>query len=182
MSIYGKWIPATIGGGTLTDGTGTATGSPITLVPGANTPTITAAGTFTIVLPLGNVGTAATGGWTVTGSPVTLVGGSNTITVETGGANTITVTTATTTVIVDLAWPFDFLEVQIPTLEVCSISLQVAETLAGTYRTLGESLTTGLTTGNYNDTWKLGGWQYLKVICSATQTTQRLIRVRGMRY
>ncbi len=82
-----------IGSGILTNGTGTATGSPISLVGGVNTPTITIAGTFTIVLPTGGSGTATTGGWTVTGSPVTLVAGSNTITVQAGGTGTITVAT-----------------------------------------------------------------------------------------
>ncbi|MDO8619395.1 MAG: hypothetical protein Q7R49_05650, partial [Candidatus Daviesbacteria bacterium] len=81
-----------LGGGTLTDGTGTATGSPITLVPGANTPTITVAGTFVVNLPVGVTGTAVTDGWTVTGSPVALVAGNNTVTVQVGGVGTITVT------------------------------------------------------------------------------------------
>jgi len=91
---------ATLGGGTMTDGTGVVTGSPVTLAPGANTPTITQAGTFTINLPAGNTGTAASGGWTVTDSPVALVAGDNVITVEAGGGGTITVTTASTTMTV----------------------------------------------------------------------------------
>lgn len=88
---------AVLGGGTMTNGTGVVTGSPVTLAPGANTPTITQEGTFTINLPVGNVGTAETGNWVVTGSPVALVAGNNTITVEAGGGpGTITVTTAST--------------------------------------------------------------------------------------
>ncbi len=79
-------------GGTLTNLTGTATGSPITLVAGANTVIVTGNGTFTIVLPAGSSGRAISGTATVTGSPVALVGGSQTIAVTGGGAGkTITI-------------------------------------------------------------------------------------------
>jgi len=81
----------TIGSGTLTNGTGTATGSPITLTGGANTVTVSATGTFTVVLPTGGGGLAVSGTGTLTSSPVTLVAGSNTITVSATG--TIIVTT-----------------------------------------------------------------------------------------
>lgn len=80
-------------GGVVTDGTGTMTGSPVTLAPGSNTPTVTVAGTFIIDLPIGNSGTATTGGWTITGSPVALVEGQNEITVQAGGSGTITIET-----------------------------------------------------------------------------------------
>ena len=81
---------------TITNGTGTITSSPVALTIGANTPTVTVAGTFTVVLPKGITGTVATGGWTVSGSPVTLTeGGSTTITVSAGGSGTITITLAT---------------------------------------------------------------------------------------
>lgn len=78
-------------GGTVTNGTGTMIGSPVTLDIGANTPTITVEGTFTIEIPIGGSGTATTGGWTVQGSPVALTEGTNTITVDAGGAGTITI-------------------------------------------------------------------------------------------
>jgi hypothetical protein len=84
----------------MTDGTGTGAISPLTLVHGVNTPTITSSGTFTIVLPDGVVGTAETGGWVVTASPKALVAGSNTIIVEAGGAGTITVTLSTVGILI----------------------------------------------------------------------------------
>ena len=90
-----------VGSGTCTNGTGIMTGSPVTLVVGANTPTVTAAGTFTVVLPTGSTGTAATGGWTVTGSPQALVAGNNTVTVEAGGTGTITITLSGSATVVD---------------------------------------------------------------------------------
>lgn len=78
-------------GSTLTNGTGTFTGSVIALKPGANTVACTVAGTATIVLPTGSTGTAATGTMTVDSSPVALVGGSNVITTS-GATGNITVT------------------------------------------------------------------------------------------
>jgi hypothetical protein len=91
----GTWtedVTQTFGaGGIAADGTGTMTGSPVYLDIGANTPTVTVEGTFTITLPIGGTGTATTGGWTITDSPVSLVAGANVITVEAGGAGTITI-------------------------------------------------------------------------------------------
>ena len=82
------WHPEQLGFGTLANGTGIAT--PTALVAGANTVTVTQAGTFVIWLPSIHTGTAASGTATVTGSPVSLVGGNNTITVV--GTGTITIT------------------------------------------------------------------------------------------
>lgn len=83
---------ATGGAQTLTDNTGTATGSPITLAAGANTIIVTGAGTFDIALPAGVTGTAVSGTATLAGSPVTLPAGATT-TVDTGATTgTFTVT------------------------------------------------------------------------------------------
>lgn len=81
-------------GATMTNGTGTVVGSPITLAEGANTCNVTVAGTFILELEKGTYGTAASvgGGGTVTGSPVELVSGTNTITVPGGGTGNILVT------------------------------------------------------------------------------------------
>jgi hypothetical protein len=87
-------------GATVTDGTGTMTGSPVALDIGANTPTVTADGTFIVEVPIGGSGTAVTGGWVVTDSPKALVEGTNTITVQAGGAGTITINT----VLNDYVW------------------------------------------------------------------------------
>ena len=80
-------------GDTLTSGTGTATGSPITLVSGANTITTTGSpGTFALFLSPGNTAIATSGAsCQVTGSPLTLNPGSNTIT-TTSSVGTFTIT------------------------------------------------------------------------------------------
>ena len=80
-------------GATMTNGTGTVVGSPITLVEGVNTVNVTVIGTFILALTKGTEGTAESvgGGGTVTGSPVALVWGTNTIDVSGIGNILITV-------------------------------------------------------------------------------------------
>ena len=79
---------------TVVNNTGIATGSPISLVPGVNTITVTGTGSFTVTLPTGVTGTATTGTATVTGSPLALVAGANTVTATTVGTFTISTTAA----------------------------------------------------------------------------------------
>jgi len=67
-------------GATMTDGTGTVAGSPITLAEGVNSVNVTANGTFILELVKGTVGTAESDVGVVTGSPAVLVYGTNTIT------------------------------------------------------------------------------------------------------
>jgi len=83
---------------------------------------------------------------------------------------------------VDLGRDYDYLEVQIPTITSGTLSLKVAEKTGGSFRSLGNSITTSAGTHNYHDVWGLGGWQFIKVVSSAEQGDDRLIRVRGMRY
>jgi len=84
---------------------------------------------------------------------------------------------------VDLGNDYDYLEIIIPTLISGTIKIQVAEQSGGTFYDLGDGVTTATGTHNYADVFKLGGYRYIKVVSSVTQTTSdRLIRVRGMRY
>ena len=97
-------------------------------------------------------------------------------------AATILINQATSSV-VDLGRDYDFLEIQIPPLDdPTTIKLQVAEKTASTYRDLGDGVTTSAGTHNYHDVFNLGGWQFIKVVADNSQSTERLIRVRGMRY
>jgi len=83
-------------GATIADGTGTLPVSPLALVSGSNTVTITGTGTFTVELLNGTEGTATSGvgGAVVTGSPAPLAFGTNTITVTLGGTNQFDITVA----------------------------------------------------------------------------------------
>ena len=113
---------ATVAGATLTNGSGTATGSPITLLTaGPNTITITGAGSFTVVLPAGCSAIVTSGsGATVTDSPQTLVPGSNTVNV-----------TGTGTIFVDLLVDNDLVSIppsQVGYVKRLSINNQTAFT------------------------------------------------------
>ena len=79
-------------GATMEDGTGTVTGSVITLVEGTNSVDVTVVGTFVLELTKGTVGTVVGNTGTVTGDPVALVYGTNTITVPALGTGLLTVT------------------------------------------------------------------------------------------
>lgn len=83
---------------------------------------------------------------------------------------------------INLGRDYDYLEIQIPTVTSCTLKVTVAETTGGTFRDLGVGVATDTTTGAYHDTWKLGGWQFIKIVSSAAQGAERLIRIRGMRY
>lgn len=84
---------------------------------------------------------------------------------------------------VNLGRDYDFIEVQIPTLDNDTyLKLQTCETKTGTYKDLGNGITTSAGTHNYNDVWGIGGWQFIKVVADNGQDSERKIRVRGMRY
>ena len=85
-------IKLSIGTATLTNDTGVATGSPITLVEGPNTVTVTTAGKFNVVLPTGCNGHVKSGAViSVTSSPITLAAGTTSITTTGTPPGTITV-------------------------------------------------------------------------------------------
>ena len=84
---------------------------------------------------------------------------------------------------VDLGRDYDFAEIQIPTLDDPStIKLQVAEKTGGTFYDLGDGVTTAAGAHNYATVFKLGGFQFIKVVADNAQAAERLIRIRGMRY
>ena len=83
---------------------------------------------------------------------------------------------------IDLGREYDYLSIQIPGMDACSLLLQVAERLGGTYYNLGKDTTTDEETFNRADVWRLGGYRFIKVVASRAQTAERLIRVCGMRY
>ena len=85
---------STILDGTITNSSGTITGSPVNLFEGSpNTPTVTATGTFTVLMGSSSlIGTATSGGILVTGSPKALPAGSTTITTTGTPPGTINIT------------------------------------------------------------------------------------------
>lgn len=82
---------------------------------------------------------------------------------------------------VDIGRDYDYIQVQLPGLDLCTLNLRVAEKTGGTYRDLDPAVLIGPTTGNYHDTWEIGGWQFIKIVASVSQTASRAIRIRGCR-
>lgn len=90
---------------------------------------------------------------------------------------------ASSSVEIDLGRDYDFMEIQIPTLDDPStIKVQVAEKTGGTFRDLGDGITTAAGAHNYHDVFQLGGWQFVKIVVDNPQSVERLVRLRGMRY
>jgi len=94
--IYEDLDYSTEFGATMTDGTGTVAGSPITFTEGDTVVNVTGTGTFILELEKGTEGTVTDGTGVVTGSPVELVAGTNTITVTGVGTLTVSVNLADT--------------------------------------------------------------------------------------
>lgn len=89
---------------------------------------------------------------------------------------------ASTSAAVDLGASYDFLLLQIPPMDTCKLYLQVAEKVGDTYYNLGKDVTTDEEDFGRADVWKLGGFNFIKVVATTTQIAERLIRVKGMRY
>lgn len=89
---------------------------------------------------------------------------------------------AATTGEIDLGGPADYMEVDLPALDSCTIALTAATTSGGTFKGVGvNSPTTTTTTGTKQDTLLVGGKQFIKVITSVNQTAERTLQVRGFR-
>ena len=87
----------------------------------------------------------------------------------------------TSTEAIDLGQSCEFMQIILPTLTSGTVKVQVSDFLAGTYQDLGSSVTTATTTGGYSTVFRLGGYQYIKVVSSASQGAARTIKVQGMR-
>jgi len=83
---------------------------------------------------------------------------------------------------VDLGGHFGFLHIVIPTITSAQLELQVSKELSGTYQDLRQDALTDLSTGGFSDTWKLGGWRFIKIQSSAAQTSAVRFEVRGVTY
>ncbi len=85
----------------------------------------------------------------------------------------------TTSSEVDLENNCDFMQIIIPTITSGTVSIQVSDVTGGTFVALGNSQTTVAGTGAYATTFKLGGYQYIKVVTGAAQGAARTFSVRG---
>ena len=90
---------------------------------------------------------------------------------------------ATVSEALDLGGHYSYLQVIIPTIDSASLELQGSESTSGTYQDIGQDVVTTAGTGAFQDTWNLGGWQYIKIKASAAQATApRSFKVRGITF
>ena len=80
---------------------------------------------------------------------------------------------------VDVGRDFDYLEIQIPALDACTIKLQTAEKTGDTFRDLGDGEATESGTHNYHDVFNLGGYQFIRIKASANQSAGETFKCRG---
>ena len=86
----------------------------------------------------------------------------------------------TTSNTVDLGDSFMYMRVIIPTLDICTVSVKVAEHASATYYALDE-VTTSTGTHNYATTFLLGGYRFVQLVTSASQTSNAVeIKVSGL--
>ena len=91
---------------------------------------------------------------------------------------------------VDLGRDYELLEVIIPTIDSATIGVRVADTVAGTYQDLAHTSptavghfvpTTTAGVGGITALFRLGGFQHVKILASAAQTTAAVnFTIRGM--
>jgi len=86
----------------------------------------------------------------------------------------------TSTGVIDLGREFQYLCIILPSLTSGTIKVQVSDAVGGTYQDLGKSVLTATSTGGYSTTFKIGGYQFIKVVSSASQGAARTVTVRGM--
>ena len=82
---------------------------------------------------------------------------------------------------VDLGKPYESMDIMIPTIDSANLTCYVSEEKDGTYFARGNSVTVAAGTGLFSDTWDIGAHQYIKIGTSASQTVDRVFRVRGVR-
>jgi hypothetical protein len=83
----------------------------------------------------------------------------------------------------DLGDNYEFLNIYIPTIDSANVSLQVSDKAGGTYAHLGLSTNVfAAATGGLYTTFELGGYQFIKILSSETQSTAEVtFKVRGYR-
>jgi len=82
---------------------------------------------------------------------------------------------------VDLGNNYEFMQVILPTLTSSTVLVHVCDTSGGTYTALGNGVATAATTGAYATTFRIGGYQYIKIATGTGQASNRTIKVRGFR-
>ena len=99
----------------------------------------------------------------------------------TGNWITTTIAANTTSSAIDLLRDYDLIEIVMPTLPTsCDLSLAVARTdTEVTYPALG-NITQTVGTGGYTEVFYMGGFRYIKLVSSVSQSGTNTFYVRGI--
>jgi len=82
---------------------------------------------------------------------------------------------------VDLGRIYDMIQLDIPAMNVCSLSITVSKIPGGTYNTLGASSpVVPVNVGSFQEVFKIGGHQFLKIQCDNAQAANRTFYYRGI--
>lgn len=92
---------------------------------------------------------------------------------------TATIVDTTTSSAINLGRDYDLVEIDMPTLTSCDLSLTVARTLAGTYKALG-NITQTVGVAGYTEVFYTGSFQYIKLVSSVSQSGTNTFYVRGI--
>lgn len=88
-----------------------------------------------------------------------------------------TITSGTTSAVTNLGRDYDLVEIQMPTIDSCDLSLMAAERTGGTYYDVGNVVQT-VGVGGYIEVFQCG-FQFIKIKSSVSQTS-KTFRVRGV--
>ena len=96
--------------------------------------------------------------------------------------STTIASSGTTTAAIDLSNNADFMDVLLPSAWTSgTIRLQVSEANVTWNDLGGTALTTNTAVASQALVLRVGGYRYVKIICSAAQGAERALRVRGWR-
>ncbi len=84
---------------------------------------------------------------------------------------------------INLGRDYEYMNIYVPTIDSANLTFTVSMTAGGTFAQLGASAVTVVAgTGGFFTTIELGGYQFVKIVASAAQTTlARTFYVRGYR-
>jgi hypothetical protein len=82
---------------------------------------------------------------------------------------------------INLGRIYDFIQLDIPAVNACSLSLLASSIVGGTYNTLGASSpAVNVGTGSFEEVFRIGGHQFIKVLSSVIQNATRTFNYRGL--
>lgn len=82
---------------------------------------------------------------------------------------------------IDLDRDYSEIQVLIPPLDECTLNVKTARLTGGTFKPLDPSVQINAGVGDFHDEWEIGGYQFIKIVASRTQSAARTFTVRGSR-